>query len=99
MSADGGLDVVEETDVLECLARQLGPFVDVLIVELTPHMGPASDLGDGVPVEPIVAGIAIGLQEALERLEMPAWPFALAVGRVAEHPHRRRAVTGRAIVA
>ncbi len=98
-SSDGGLDVVEKAYALERLARQLGALVDVLVMELAPHMGPASDLDDRVAVEAAVAGIAIGLQEALERLKMRSRPLALAIGRVAEQHHRRRTVAGRAVVA
>lgn len=50
------------------------------VVEPTPGAGPARDFVDGaVPVKTMEAGIRVGLQRALEILQMPPRMFTLAV--------------------
>src|SRR5438128_3744869 len=59
------------------------------VVELAPHMRPAGDLGHGcgLPVRGLIerpeTGIAVSLQEAVERGQVRARMLAPAIGRVA----------------
>ncbi len=99
VSADDGFDVVESPDALERLPRQWRGLVDVHVMELATHMRPAGDLDDPVAVEPVIAGVAVRLQEAPERPKMILGPLALAIGRVAEQHRSGRTVAGGAVVA
>ena len=60
------------------------------VEELAPDVRPAGGLGDPVASEQLVkAGIAVGVDDAGERLQMGPRMLALAVGRVAEQRRRR----------
>src|SRR5947209_6269692 len=65
------------------------------VVELAPHMRPAGDLGHGrgLPVRGLIerpkTGIAVSLQEAVERGQVRARMLAPAIGRVAIDDRRR----------
>src|SRR3984893_2876381 len=71
---------------------------DVHVVELATHLRPARNLDDLVAVEPVVAGIAVSLQEAPERPKMVLGALTLTIGRVAEQHRRWAAIAGRAVV-
>ena len=60
-------------------------LTDAAVEELAPHMRHARHLGDAGPlaVEPVVAGIAIGMQDAAEGSQMLGWSLALPVRAVA----------------
>ena len=48
------------------------------LVKLAPGMGPAGDLVDRSSfVEMMEAGVGVGLQRTLVKLQVLAWPFAL----------------------
>ena len=77
MSANGRLDVVETANAIERLSGQRGTFVDVDVVELAPDVDPARDLQDRVAIEFFVAGVAVGLQDALGGVD--SWDSALLI--------------------
>ena len=58
------------------------------VVELAPHMCPAGRLLDLLTVEPVKAGIGIGLQHAGEARQVRPRTLTLAIGAIAEE-HRR----------
>ena len=63
------------------------------VVKVAPDMRPAGGLGDvALGIEPVEAGVAVGLQHTMERSEMGAWVEGPAVGAVTvAHGGRRRA--------
>ena len=90
-AADRLLDLVELADSRQRLGRHRRAVRLVDLVELAPHVRPAGRLPDPfvlVLVEPIEPGVAVGLQDAGERLQVGFGVLAPAVGRVAEQ-HRR----------
>ena len=95
-SHDGALDVEQLPYPLQGLARDRRLVGGMDVKEVAPRMRPAGDLGHdrrlplGGLVERPEAGIAIGLQEALEAGQMRARMLAFAVGRVAIDDRRWR---------
>src|SRR5579863_8441185 len=69
------------------------------VVELAPHVSPASHLLDLLAVEPVEAGIGIGLQDAGEVSQMCPRPLALAIRAVAEEHRWSIGAARRAIIA
>jgi hypothetical protein len=70
------------------------------VEEFAADMGPAGGLGDPVAVvQPIEPGIAVGVDDPLEALQMRLWVLALAVGRIAEQGRRWARTGERALVA
>src|SRR6185437_4137353 len=88
-TADLLLHLVEPPDPFERLKskRRGDRYMDV--VKLAPHVSPASRLLDLLTIEPIEAGIGIGLQHSGEVRQVRSGSLALAIGRVPEE-HRRR---------
>ena len=86
---DGGALDVQVPDALQRLARNRRVGGDMDVVEVSPHMRPARDLGHarGLPVGSLVkrpkAGIAVRLQEAMEVGQLRARVLGLAIGRIA----------------
>ena len=93
-AGDGFLDPVELADAVEGLLgdRRAGRGMDV--EELAPDMGPTGGFGDPVAGEQLVEpGIAVGMDDAGELLQVSSRMLAFAVLRVTEQ-RRRRPPTG-----
>src|ERR1035438_3666385 len=72
----------------------------VNVVKLTPGMGPARHfINSAVFIEMMKAGVGVGLQGALEVLQMEPWMFAFAIRRVGEPHGWRCAFTGGSFIA
>ena len=70
------------------------------VVELAPHVRPAGRFEDvAVDVELVEARIAVGLQHALEALQMRLHALTLAVGRIAKQHRRRIGAAARPVIA
>src|ERR1039458_2065363 len=85
LAADLFLDCVQSADSCQRLGGD-GRCVNCMdVVELAPCVGPACHFIDGaVAVKMMKAGIRIGLQRALEVLQMQPRMLALAIFRVCE---------------
>jgi hypothetical protein len=60
------------------------------IEEFAPHMRPTAGLDNPTADEQFVEpGIAVGMDDATEGLQMRLWMFAFTVGRVEEQSRRR----------
>src|SRR5690606_32846951 len=87
---DLALYVVERADPVQGLLRDGRSRCLVDVVELASNVSPTGGLHDSSGlVESIEAGVAIGLQDAAEALQVLGRMRRLAIGRVTE-PHRRR---------
>ncbi len=85
-AADGIFNAVEGTDAVEGFRSRGGWVLDMLIEELAPDMRPAGSLGGLARFEyGIEPGVAVGMQQTREGLEVPLRVLALAVRRVEEH--------------
>jgi len=93
-------DAIEGSDASQRLGCY-GRGVDGMdVVELAPRMCPACDFIDGaVAVEMMKSGIGIGLQRALEVLQVLPGMLALAIFRVGEPDGGRGVFAGRPVVA
>ena len=88
-SVDDLLDRIELANAIERLFgdRRAGGGVDVK--ELAPHMCPAASLDNPTAGEQFIEpGIAIGVNDAAELLQMRLRVLAFAVGRVEEQRRR-----------
>jgi hypothetical protein len=72
---------------------------NVDLMELAPRMCPARGFVDVLAIEVMKARVGIGLQSTLERLQMLAWMFALAICRVCEPDRRRGLIACRSVIA
>jgi hypothetical protein len=85
-AAGGALNIEQLPDPLQRLARYRRIGLDMNVVKVAPHMGPASNLGYGRWlsvrgfIERTEARIAVGLQEAVEVGEARARMLAFAIG-------------------
>src|SRR5438270_8947712 len=72
----------------------------VQLKKLSANMGPTCCfLNATAVIQPVKAGVRIGLQSAAEAGEMPVWMFAPAIGRVSEPDRWSRPIASRAIIA
>ncbi len=94
------LNAIERSDPIECLCSNGRTFlVGVDVVELAPHVSPASSLNDVTAlVYPAEAGVGISLQSSAEGLQVCNRPFALAVRRVLEPHCRWPVISGGSII-
>jgi hypothetical protein len=93
-AADLLFDFVQSPDPLQGLQRDRRGMRDMDVVELAPHVRPASRLLDLLAVELIEAGIGIGLQHTSEGGQVRSRSLTFAIRAVAEE-HRRRIDTPR----
>ena len=99
-AADRLLDPVELADVIERLLGDRRSRGGVDIEEFAPHMRPTGGFGDPVAGEQFVEpGIAVGMDDAGELLQVGSRVLALAVGRVTEQRCRRPRTSERPLVA
>ncbi len=92
---DLALDRKQRIDLLDGLDRDRRFLQSRDLEQLASRMRPAADLGDRTRlarslVEPVEAGIGIGLHRSGIGRKMRLWMGAGAVGRVEEHGGRRR---------
>src|SRR5215475_13405753 len=97
---DRFFDPIELTNAIERLFgdRRAGSGMD--IKKLAPDMRPTAGLDDAVAGKQLVEpGIAVGMDDAGERVEVGTRMFTFAVGRVAEQRGRRSGPGKRSLVA
>ena len=68
------------------------------VEDFAPEMRPASNLGHAAPIQPVIAGIGIGLEEAAKAGEMRQRVRGGAVGREAIPGRARRRAARGAVV-
>jgi hypothetical protein len=78
-------DPVELADAVEGLLGNYRAVGGVDVEEFAADIGPTGGLADPVAGEqPVEPGIAVGMDDTPEVLQMRLWVLALAVGRVTE---------------
>ena len=92
------LDPVKSGDPLQQIRGQRGWLAHVVLEYLAPEMRPAGDFADTASgIELLISGIAIGLEQASELLEIGLRMNAAAVRREAV-PDQRRSARARCAV-
>src|SRR6185312_4796685 len=99
VTADLLLDFVEPPDPFKRLESNRRGERHMDIVKLASNVSPASRFLDPLAIEPIKAGVGIGLQYAGEVGEVRARALALAIRAVAEEHGRRIRASRRPIIA
>ncbi len=93
-----GLDSIKRADALEDVGGQRRRDTLVQVEDLAPEVRPACDLGNTTPVEPVIAGIGVGLTETAKACEMGQGMCSGAVGCEAIPGRARRGAAGRPVV-
>src|SRR5690606_38162710 len=96
-TADGGFDVVEFADATQRFLGNRRRPGDGQFEELAPGMGPTGRLDDGAlvarcmpAIQVLEAGVAVGMKDTAERLQVRLWMHAPAVAAVQVADGRRR---------
>ena len=100
LAANLVFDGIESADPGQCLGRCRRCVDNMDLVELAASVCPAGNFIDrAIAVEMMEPGIGVGLQAALEVLQMLPWMLALAILRVREPDSRRSIFAGGPVIA